>query len=90
MAIQNKFLNKLILVLTLSSIGSLLISSTSVIIETTLAHYLWYVALVSMSSLLSLWVLMLLMLAAKMCIQWYKQTYNHENEVMHSWEWLRE
>ncbi len=90
METQNKFLNKLILVLTLSSIASLLISSTHVIIETSLAHYFWYMALVSMSLLLSLWVAMLLILAAKMCVQWYKQTYNHENEIMHSWKWLRE
>lgn len=88
METQNNALNMVILVLTLITIGALAVSSTSVIIESVITLYFWYVALASMSSLLMLWVVMFLMLSAKMCVKWYEQKYDHENETMNSWKWL--
>ncbi|MDF1588513.1 MAG: hypothetical protein P1P93_05065 [Gammaproteobacteria bacterium] len=88
METQNNTLNMVILVLTLITIGALAVSSTSVIIESVIALYFWYVALASMSSLLILWAVMFLMLSAKTFVKWYQQKYNHENETMRSWKWL--
>ena len=74
---QRNSLNTVILILALVTTGSLLVSAAGVLVESVIPAYFWYLALAGMLALSVLWVVMAIMLAARLGVRWYHQKHPH-------------
>jgi hypothetical protein len=82
---QGKYLNSVILILTLVTMGALLVSTAGAVTQSLIPAYFWYMALASMSALLLLWVVMALMLVVKEAVRRYRRRHEAGMEMRGSW-----
>ena len=74
---QRNSLNTVILILTFVTTGSLLVSAAGALVESVIPAYFWYLALAGMLVLSVLWIVMAIMLAARLGVRWYHQKHPH-------------
>ncbi len=82
---QGRYLNSVILALTLVTMGALLGSTAGVITSSFIPAYFWYLALASMSALLLLWIVMALMLIVKESVRRYHRRHGSGIGMTGSW-----
>jgi sterol desaturase/sphingolipid hydroxylase (fatty acid hydroxylase superfamily) len=75
---QGKSLNTVILILTLVTTGSLLVAAAGALVESLIPTYFWYLAIAGMLVLSVIWVVMALMLVARLWARWYHRKHPHD------------